>query len=90
MPNLPKWPTETEGLEDQVQVLGRKCAHRERLREMAEQHNQELAEIQTHNHLLEQQREGKRSSNTKRYGGRNLLYRFSCRKVKLASVISSM
>lgn len=59
MPNLPKWPTETEGLEDQVQVLGRKCAHRERLREMAEQHNQELAEIQTHNHLLEQQREGK-------------------------------
>ncbi|XP_031689481.1 coiled-coil domain-containing protein 17 isoform X3 [Oncorhynchus kisutch] len=57
MPNLPKWPTETEGPEDQVQVLGRKCAHRERLREMAEQHNQELAEIQTHNHLLEQQRE---------------------------------
>ncbi|XP_064845273.1 coiled-coil domain-containing protein 17 isoform X2 [Oncorhynchus masou masou] len=57
MPNLPKWPTETEGLEDQFQVLGRKCAHRDRLREMAEQHNQELAEIQTHNHLLEQQRE---------------------------------
>ncbi|XP_024276256.1 coiled-coil domain-containing protein 17 isoform X2 [Oncorhynchus tshawytscha] len=57
MPNLPKWPIETEGLEDQVQVLGRKCAHRERLREMAEQHNQELAEIQTHNQLLEQQRE---------------------------------
>ncbi|XP_014024204.1 coiled-coil domain-containing protein 17 [Salmo salar] len=57
MPNLPKWPTETEGLEDQVQVLGRKCAHRERMREMAEQHEQQLAEIQTHNHLLEQQRE---------------------------------
>uniref|UniRef100_A0A4W5MZT7 Coiled-coil domain containing 17 n=1 Tax=Hucho hucho TaxID=62062 RepID=A0A4W5MZT7_9TELE len=57
MPNLPKWPTETEGLEDQDQVLGRKYAHRERLREMAEQHDQQLAEIQTHNHLLEQQRE---------------------------------
>ncbi|KAM9531055.1 coiled-coil domain-containing protein 17-like isoform 2-T2 [Salvelinus alpinus] len=56
MPNLPNLPTETEGLEDQVQVLGRKCAHRERLREIAEQHDQQLAEIQTHNHLLEQQR----------------------------------
>ncbi|XP_041704446.1 coiled-coil domain-containing protein 17-like [Coregonus clupeaformis] len=57
MPNLPKWPTETEGLEDQVQVFGRKWGHRERLREMAEQRDQQLAEIQTHNHLLEQQRE---------------------------------
>ncbi|CAB1323959.1 unnamed protein product [Coregonus sp. 'balchen'] len=54
MPNLPKWPTEAEGLE--VKVLGRQWGHRERLRKMAKQHDCQLAEIQAHNPLLEQQR----------------------------------
>ncbi|KAL1022748.1 hypothetical protein UPYG_G00031820 [Umbra pygmaea] len=52
--NMAKWPP---GTEDLVQLSVRQRSHRDQLREMAQQHDRQLAEIRAYHHLLEQQRD---------------------------------